>query len=98
MVEGSSAIAASVTASTRARAARSRRSSLRARAVCLHLHHEAGLGQLLLQFAFLPLQSGDPLLARITLRGCPVAWPAPPTRPRHGPRRHSTIWLEAYRK
>jgi hypothetical protein len=51
---------------------------------CLHLHHEAGLGQLLLQLPFLPLQAGNPLLTRPTGVG-PVAWPAPPAHPCRGP-------------
>jgi hypothetical protein len=60
---------------------------------CLHLHHEAGLGRLLLQFAFFPLQAGDPLLARI-LSGRPRGADSPASAPASRARRHSTMWLE----
>jgi len=32
---------------------------------CLHIHHEAGLGQLLLQLLLLLLQAGDPFGLRV---------------------------------
>ena len=52
----------------RTRAPCSRRSSPRARQFCLHLHHEAGLGQLLLQPLFLLLQPGDAVITYIPPR------------------------------
>jgi hypothetical protein len=48
----------------------------------------SGLSQLLLQLAFLLLQVGDPVLSGPRAHraaACPVAWPAPSARPRHGP-------------
>ena len=60
---------------------------------CLHIHHEAGLGQLLLQLALLGLKAGD-LSACGSRRLRPRGTANPGSAPASRALRHSTIWLE----
>jgi hypothetical protein len=61
---------------------------------CLHIHHEAGLGQLLLQLALLGHKAGDLLGLRVTARLRPRGTANPASAPASRALRHSTIWLE----
>ena len=57
---------------------------------CLHVDHETGLGQLLLQLALLGLKAGGLLSLRVTA----LAAATRPARAASRALRHSTIWLE----
>jgi hypothetical protein len=51
---------------------------------CLHLHHGAGLASSCSSWRF-SCSSGRSGPRAHRAAACPVAWPAPPARPRHGP-------------